>query len=267
MSNQSTSGSVGTNTGSNVAGSAAFLSNDRERQRTPEMELFSHGRKPRSNFRRPSSLGLAKTPLPNKSESSGSFQPKPAGRSHIVAPIKDHLKPEGGFEKTSEVKANYRNLSPARPVINKIKDHLKNEEGPLADISEIKSAYVDFSPVRPYIYRLSDHLKNEDVPLDDVSEKKSAYVDFNPARPTIYKLSDHLKPEGDFAKNSEMHSQYKDAHPSRPVIHRIRDHSAEVQPEGRIQASTESGNYKKMSKGGEIVSPGWVSSFEKVTIS
>jgi len=199
MSNQSTSGSVGTNTGSNVAGSAAFLSNDRERQRTPEMELFSHGRKPRSNFRRPSSLGLAKTPLPNKSESSGSFQPKPAGRSHIVAPIKDHLKPEGGFEKTSEVKANYRNLSPARPVINKIKDH--------------------------------------------------------------------LKPEGDFAKNSEMHSQYKDAHPSRPVIHRIRDHSAEVQPEGRIQASTESGNYKKMSKGGEIVSPGWVSSFEKVTIS
>lgn len=199
MSNQSTSGSVGTNTGSNVAGSAAFLSNDRERQRTPEMELFSHGRKPRSNFRRPSSLGLAKTPLPNKSETSGSYQPKPAGRSHIVAPIKDHLKPEGGFEKTSEVKANYRNLSPARPVINKIKDH--------------------------------------------------------------------LKPEGDFAKNSEMHSQYKDAHAQRPHLHRIRDHSAEVQPEGRIQASTESSNYKKMSKGGEIVSPGWVSSFEKVTIS
>ena len=87
--------------------------------------FFSHGRKPRSNFRRPSSLGLAATPLANKTETKGSFQPKAAGRSHIVAPLKDHLKPEGGFEKTTEVKSNYRNLSPARPVCNKIKDHLK----------------------------------------------------------------------------------------------------------------------------------------------
>jgi len=195
----SSAGSIGSTTSANVAGSAAFLANDRERQRTPEMELFSHGRKPRSNFRRPSSLGLAKTPLPTKTETSGNYQPKPAGRSHIVAPLKDHLKPEGGFEKTSEVKANYRNLSPARPVINK--------------------------------------------------------------------LQDHLKPEGDFAKKSEMHSSYNDVHPHRPVIHRLRDHSAEVQPEGRIQASTESSNYKKISKGGEIVTPGWVSTFEKVTIS
>jgi len=198
---QSTSvaGSIGSATNSNVAGSAAFLSNDRDRQRTPEMELFSHGRKPRSNFRRPSSLGLAKTPLPNKSETAGSYQPKPSGRSHIVAPIKDHLKPEGGFEKTSEVKSQYRNLSPARPVINKLKDH--------------------------------------------------------------------LKPEGDFAKDSEMHTQYKDVHPHRPVLNRIRDHSSEVQPEGRIESATESGtNYKKISKGGEIVTPGWVSTFEKVTI-
>jgi len=196
---QSPAGSIGSNSNSNVAGSAAFLPNDRDRQRTPEMELFSHGRKPRSNFRRPSSLGLAKTPLSNKSETTGSYQPKPAGRSHIVAPLKDHLKPEGGFERTSEVKANFRNLSPARPVINKIKDH--------------------------------------------------------------------LKPEGDFAKTSEMHNQYKDVHPQRPVLNRIRDHSAEVQPEGRMQSTTESGNYKKISKGGEIVTPGWVSSFEKVTIS
>jgi len=195
----SVAGSIGSSNNSNVAGSAAFLSNDRDRQRTPEMELFSHGRKPRSNFRRPSSLGLAKTPLPNKSETAGSYQPKPSGRSHIVAPIKDHLKPEGGFERTSEVKSQYRNLSPARPVINKLKDH--------------------------------------------------------------------LKPEGDFAKDSEMHTQYKDVHPHRPVLNRIRDHSSEVQPEGRIESATESGtNYKKISKGGEIVTPGWVSTFEKVTI-
>jgi len=245
----------------NVAGSAAFLPNDRDaHDRAPEMELFSrkkkapqfskkrqqielfgdnlslgnsHGRKPRSNFRRPSSLGLAATPLASKTETKGSFQPKAAGRSHIVAPLKDHLKPEGGFEKTTEVKSNYRNLSPARPVCNKIKDHLKPEE----------------------------------ALLESVSEKKSAFVDFRPDRPMIYRLSDTLKPEGDFAKTSEMHNQFKDVHAQRPHIHRLRDHSAEVQPEGKMESSTESGAYKKISKGGEIVQPGWVSNFEKVTIS
>ena len=37
----------------------------------------------------------------------------------------DHLKPEGIVEKVSEVQANYRNLSPVRPMIHKLKDHLK----------------------------------------------------------------------------------------------------------------------------------------------
>ena len=32
---------------------------------------------------------------------------------------------EGIMEKESEVKTNYRNLSPVRPVIHKLKDHLK----------------------------------------------------------------------------------------------------------------------------------------------
>ena len=35
------------------------------------------------------------------------------------------MKPEGAFEKTSESKGNYRDLSPSRPVIHKLKDHLK----------------------------------------------------------------------------------------------------------------------------------------------
>ena len=39
--------------------------------------------------------------------------------------LQDHLKPEGAFEKTSESKGNYRDLSPSRPVIHKLKDHLK----------------------------------------------------------------------------------------------------------------------------------------------
>jgi hypothetical protein len=202
-SNASNSSAVGTSIGSNApinnAGSAAFLDSSREiHDRTPEMELFSHGRKPRSNFRRPSSLGLAPTPVASKTESKSNYQAKPATRTHIVAPLKDHLKPEGAFERTSEAKGNYRDLSPARPVIHKLKDH--------------------------------------------------------------------LKPEGDFAKTSEMKKSFNDLHPQRPVIHRLRDHSAEVQPEGRMESKTETDNYKKMSKGGEIVEPAWVSNFERVTI-
>jgi hypothetical protein len=199
-SQKSNASEIGSNAPVNVAGSAAFCDSSREiHDRTPEMELFSHGRKPRSNFRRPSSLGLAVTPVSSKTESKTNYQPKPATRTHIVAPLKDHLKPEGAFEKISEVKANYRDLSPARPV--------------------------------------------------------------------IHKLQDHLKPEGDFAKKSEMKHVFNDLHPQRPVIHRLRDHSAEVQPEGRLESKTESSNYKKISKGGEIVEPAWVSNFEKVTIN
>jgi len=190
---------IGSNAPINTAGSAAFLDSSREiHDRTPEMELFSHGRKPRSNFRRPSSLGLSATPVSSKTESKTNYQAKPATRTHIVAPLKDHLKPEGAFEKTSESKGNYRDLSPARPV--------------------------------------------------------------------IHKLQDHLKPEGDFAKTSEMKKSFNDLHPQRPVIHRLRDHSAEVQPEGRMESKTESGSYKKLAKGGEIVEPAWVSNFERVTI-
>jgi hypothetical protein len=204
QSNASKASAVGTSIGSNApinsAGSAAFCDSSREvHDRTPEMELFSHGRKPRSNFRRPSSLGLSATPVASKTESKSNYQAKPATRTHIVAPLKDHLKPEGAFERTSESKGNYRDLSPSRPVIHKLKDH--------------------------------------------------------------------LKPEGDFAKSSEMKQVYNDLHPQRPVIHRLRDHSAEVQPEGRMENKTEANSYKKMSKGGEIVEPAWVSNFEKVTIN
>lgn len=204
QSNASKASAVGTSIGSNApinsAGSAAFCDSSREvHDRTPEMELFSHGRKPRSNFRRPSSLGLSVTPVSSKTESKSNYQAKPATRTHIVAPLKDHLKPEGAFERTSESKGNYRDLSPSRPVIHKLKDH--------------------------------------------------------------------LKPEGDFAKSSEMKQVYNDLHPQRPVIHRLRDHSAEVQPEGRMENKTEANSYKKMSKGGEIVEPAWVSNFEKVTIN
>lgn len=149
--------SIGSNAPINAAGSAAFCDSSREiHDRTPEMELFSHGRKPRSNFRRPSSLGLAATPVSSKTESKTNYQAKPATRTHIVAPLKDHLKPEGAFEKTSESKGNYRDLSPARPVIHKLQDHLK-PEGDFAKKSEMKQVYNDLHPQRPVIHRLRDH--------------------------------------------------------------------------------------------------------------
>jgi len=161
QSNASTSSAIGTSIGSNApvnqAGSAAFCDSSREsHDRTPEMELFSHGRKPRSNFRRPSSLGLAATPVASKTESKSNYQAKPATRTHIVAPLKDHLRPEGAFEKTSEAKQNYRDHSPGRPVIHKLKDHLK-PEGDFAKTSEMKKSYNDLHPQRPVIHRLRDH--------------------------------------------------------------------------------------------------------------
>lgn len=136
------------------------------------MELFSHGRKPRSNYRRPSSLGLANTPLPDKSEAKGQYKPMPASRSHIVAPLKDHLKPEGGFEKYSEVQAQYRNLSPSRPVIYKLKDTLK-PEGNFAEKSETAAVYKDNHAARPVIHKLKDH--GHDVQPDGNMEKNSEY--------------------------------------------------------------------------------------------
>lgn len=120
------------------------------------MELFSHGRKPRSTYRRPSSLGLATTPLANKTEAKAEYKQLPASRSHIVAPLKDHLKPEGAFESVSEVKAAYRNLSPARPVIHKLKDTLK-PEGDFARASETALAFQDKNAKRPVIHKLYDH--------------------------------------------------------------------------------------------------------------
>merc|ERR1712158_348534 len=151
-------------TSSNVstAGTSSFQVG-RERQRQPEMELFSHGRKPRSNYRRPSSLGLANTPLAS-------------GRSHIVAPLKDHLRPEGSFEKTSEASGQYRNLSPCRPVIHKLKDTLK----PQGD-------------------------------FDHNSETNKSYKDNHASRPVIHKLKDHsvdVQPEGSLAKNSEYNTNF-----------------------------------------------------------
>jgi len=153
-----------------TAGTSSFQVG-RDRQRQPEMELFSHGKKPRSNYRRPSSLGLATTPLPDQSEAKGKFTPLGCDRSHIVAPLKDHLKPEGNFEKSTE-QGSYRNLSPARPVIHKLKDTLK-PQGDFACSSETIVAYKDNHATRPVIHKLKDH--GVDVQPEGNISKTSEY--------------------------------------------------------------------------------------------
>ena len=49
-----------------------------------KISLFSHTRKPRSNYRRPSSLGLSQNALNAKSEAKLQFKALPSSRSHIV---------------------------------------------------------------------------------------------------------------------------------------------------------------------------------------
>ncbi|CAB4054202.1 unnamed protein product [Lepeophtheirus salmonis] len=141
-------------TSSPSMGTSSFMVG-RERDRSAEMEMFSQSRKPRSNYRRPSNLGLSTTPLPNKTESNA-YCARAVSRDHIVKAIPDHLKLEGDFEKSTELKANFRNLSPARPIIFKIKDHLKPEGDLFAD-SESSTQYRNLKPARPIIHRMRDH--------------------------------------------------------------------------------------------------------------
>jgi len=154
------------------AGTSSFLVGRDNCQRNAEMELFSQNKKTRSNYRRPSSLGLSNTPLPDSSEAKLQYKPMPANRSHIVAPLKDHLRMEGIMEKESEVKTNYRNLSPVRPVIHKLKDHLK-PEGDFAQKSETGTVYQDNHASRPVIHKLRDH--SNDVQPEGALEKSSEY--------------------------------------------------------------------------------------------
>merc|ERR1719192_3308278 len=86
--------------------------------------------------------------------------------------LKDHLKPEGNFEKTFEIQAQYRNLSPSRPVIHKLKDTLK-PQGEFANASETVVAYKDNHATRPVIHKLKDH--GVDVQPEGNISKTSEY--------------------------------------------------------------------------------------------
>eukprot|EP00096_Caligus_rogercresseyi_P000143 TRINITY_DN103_c0_g1_i1.p1 TRINITY_DN103_c0_g1~~TRINITY_DN103_c0_g1_i1.p1 ORF type:complete len:234 (+),score=62.59 TRINITY_DN103_c0_g1_i1:520-1221(+) len=153
-SNNSSVSSIKSTSSGISMGTSSFMVG-RERDRSAEMEMFSQSRKPRSNYRRPSNLGLSSTPLPNKTESN-QYCARAVGRDHIVKAIPDHLKLEGDFEKSTELKSNFRNMSPARPIIYKIKDHLKPEGDIFAD-SESSTQYRNLKPARPIIHRMRDH--------------------------------------------------------------------------------------------------------------
>lgn len=167
----STSSSSIRSCSSSGMGSSSFMVG-RERDRSAEMEMFSHGRKPRSNYRRPSNLGLSTTPLNDSTEVRGQYQPKPSGRGHIVPAIPDHLKMEGNFSQSTELNSNYRNLSPARPVLHKIKDHLR-PEGDLDSKTESAVQYRNLKPKRPIINKIRDH--SVDVQPEGIVSDRSEY--------------------------------------------------------------------------------------------
>jgi hypothetical protein len=84
--------------------------------------VCSQQRKPRSNYRRPSNLGLSANPLQDKSESKMSFGAKPSSRAHIVAKSRDNLRMEGDLlAGETEVKAHFKNLGSQRPLIYKVR--------------------------------------------------------------------------------------------------------------------------------------------------
>merc|ERR1712203_701856 len=86
--------------------------------------------------------GLSQNALNAKSEAKLQFKALPSSRSHIVPKIPDHLRPEGNFQKDTEIKASYKNLAPNRPVIHKIHDTLR-PEGRMSAKSEKNLMYED----------------------------------------------------------------------------------------------------------------------------
>merc|ERR1719334_2541076 len=58
---------------------------------TANAEMFNGKKKVMSMYRRPSELGMASTPMEDKTEIRRNFQPVNLGRQHIVKPIPDHF--------------------------------------------------------------------------------------------------------------------------------------------------------------------------------
>jgi len=151
---------------------------------TANAELFNGKKKTASMYRRPSELGLATTPMEDKSEIKSKFQPMAGGRQHIVKPIPDHKETyQAAVEewkeenvKETESTSHYKNLGAKRPVCQKLYDHLTlGVEGEIEKESLVRETYKDLQAKRPICQRLIDHTEEiqPKLNMDETSEYRS----------------------------------------------------------------------------------------------
>lgn len=151
---------------------------------TSNAEMFNGKKKNPSMYRRPSELGLATTPMEDKSEIKRNFQPVNIGRQHIVKPIPDHSETyhaaveewKEDLQKDTESKAHYKDLHAKRPVCQKLDDHLTvGIEGEFEQDSEVRATYKDLHAKRPVCQKLLDHDEQiqPNEPMDETSEYRS----------------------------------------------------------------------------------------------
>merc|ERR1719334_1047569 len=151
---------------------------------TANAEMFNGKKKNPSMYRRPSELGLATTPMEDKSEIRRNYQPVNIGRQHIVKPIPDHTETyqaavdewKEDDAKDTESKSHYKDLQPKRPVCHKLNDHITvGIEGDFEKDSEVRATYKDLQARRPICQKLVDH--DDQIqpkePMDETSEYRS----------------------------------------------------------------------------------------------
>jgi len=133
---------------------------------TANAEMFNGKKKNPSMYRRPSELGMATTPMEDKTEIRRNFEAKSIGREHIVKPILDHEQTyhaavpgwEEDPEKDTESKSHYKDLHAKRPKCEKLEDTMTlGIEGEQEKDSEAMVTYKDLHAKRPICQKLEDH--------------------------------------------------------------------------------------------------------------
>ena len=122
------------------------------------MECLCSGKKKNpSMYRRPSELGLATTPMEDKTEIKRNFQPVTQGRQHIVKPIPDHKVTANninGFNKVFYLQVIDVNIRPQETYHAAVEEWQEEEDKD----TESTSHYKDLQAKRPVCNRIADHL-------------------------------------------------------------------------------------------------------------
>jgi len=147
--------------------------------------MFNGKKKVQSMYRRPSELGMATTPMEDKTEIRRNFEAKSIGRDHIVKPIADHEVSyhasvpdweEDENNKDTESKTHYKDLHPKRPICQKIPDHMTlGIEGEMEANSLTSATYKDLHAKRPICAKLKDH-SQQIINTEDCEAEESEYT-------------------------------------------------------------------------------------------